>query len=235
MAFHLLNNSNNYQPIMPKPLDLMASFREKDQSAKFEELDVNNDGKVTRDELTQGLLGSGDRSTMNLMDQLKAEQMADFALQKYDLDGDGAISVYQSVKRQERIGAQEMKRYDTDGDGRVTSAEINQTIHDSFLSSLIIGQFDLDHDGAINVGPGEPPAQPDAHAILQPALSAAEALKQQEQQGARHLKYLDRDGDGRVTLNELERSIYYNHAGAGALSYLASMDLDHDGAIDVGK
>ncbi|HEY9854606.1 MAG TPA: hypothetical protein V6D05_02625 [Stenomitos sp.] len=140
---------SGFRPRIPAAL---AQWQEKQQSARFEELDANNDGRVTRDELTNGLLGSGDRSSMSLVDQLKAEQLADFALQRYDLDGDDAISVNPSLKRQEQIGAQHLKYLDTDGDGRISTRELDRKVGDDFFKAILLNHLDLDHDGFIDVG-----------------------------------------------------------------------------------
>lgn len=124
---------------------------EPQQSARFEEMDTDNNGRVTRDELTKGLFGSGDPSSMSLADYFRAEQLVDFALQRHDLDGDGAISVKTSPKRQERINAQQFKGYDLDGDGQVTKQELRNKVDDDFLASLLINAYDLDCDGKIDV------------------------------------------------------------------------------------
>lgn len=136
---------------------------ERQQSAKLEELDVNNDGRVTRDELTKGLLGSGEASSMRLTDHLKAELLADLVMQRYDLDGDDAISVNPSLKRPEQFQARELKGLDTNRDGRVDLRELHA--HNPFAQVSGMGgmygaayaagtmrQFDLDHDGQIDVG-----------------------------------------------------------------------------------
>lgn len=126
--------------------------QERQQSGRFEELDRDNDGLVTRDELTRGLLGTGERSGMTLADQLRAEQLADFALQRHDRDGDGALSVRPSLKRQERAHAQDLKGLDRDCDGRVTREELRARFGHGGAEFAVMVHYDLDHDGAIDVG-----------------------------------------------------------------------------------
>lgn len=129
----------------------LMQAQEKQESRRFEELDRDNDGRVTRDELKKGLLGNGEPSSMSLTDHLKSEQLADFALQRHDLDGDGALSVNPSAKRQERLQTQRFKGYDLDRDGQVTKEELRQKVDDDFLVSLLINSHDLDRDGRIDV------------------------------------------------------------------------------------
>lgn len=126
--------------------------QEREQSRRFEELDGNNDGLVTRDELAKGLLGSGEASSMTLADQLKAEQLADFALRHHDLDGDGALSVHPSLKRQERLGARELRGLDKDCDGRISTQELHARFGYGPVENLLLRHYDLDHDGFIDVG-----------------------------------------------------------------------------------
>lgn len=155
MAFNIFNDDairRVHEAAARQSMAPLFRQQERQQNARFEELDGNNDGLVTRDELAKGLLGSGEASSYSLTDQLKAEQLADFALLKYDLDGDGALSVQPSVKRAERLNAQHMKGYDADCDGRVTDDELKKYVGDAMLRRVIMGGLDLDHDGAIDVG-----------------------------------------------------------------------------------
>lgn len=106
----------------------------------FEEIDANADGKVTKDEIQAHFKARFDAADTDKDGKLSPEEMQAAAetrraermaqrsarmLEKFDADGDGALSFEEMPGQAGRAG-QMFDRADADGDGAITKDEMAQ-------------------------------------------------------------------------------------------------------------
>lgn len=101
----------------------------------FDEIDADGDGKITTEEMTMHMQSRFDGADSDGDDVISREELvrhmmarqtermgqrADHMIERYDSDGDGALSMQEM---RDRRSGRMMKRMDLDGDGAVSRAE----------------------------------------------------------------------------------------------------------------
>ena len=125
-----------------------------DLQRAFTALDINNDGKITRDELLQGFQAN----TNEGIEEVNA------IFNEVDLDGNGEIEfsewIVASIDKNSLITQEKLemafKLFDKDGGGTIDAAEIKSTLIgdnsdiDDEVWSGIIDEVDMDGNGEID-------------------------------------------------------------------------------------
>ena len=240
------------QLVLPSARDKVCQLKKSFNGAKavedaFNRFDVNRDGKISCDELRNGLNGSG----LRFNDQ---EVMTVFAMA--DVDGDGEISLSEfadligSSSAQSKpapssgsSGAQiqfrsidELKnafrRFDVNSDGHLDRNEFRQ------LVSSISSGSDADIDTLFKKGDVDNDGKIDYQELIRLMFPQSAVTLQKLQQSFKSLndvksafKRFDADGDGHITKSELQQVM--NGFSAGEVeSIFALGDKDSSGGID---
>ena len=237
------------QLVLPSARDkvgeLKKSFNSRDAiKAAFNKFDINRDGKISCDELRNGLNGTG----LRFNDQ---EIMTVFAIA--DLDGDGEICIDEFMElmgegsapqAQQQSGSIAIKsiedvknafrRFDINNDGHLDRNEFRQLMMAS-SSGNVDGQIDtlfkkadIDGDGKV-----------DYQELIKCLFPASAQALQKLQNTFRNLnevkaafKRYDADGDGHVSKQELQQ-VMSGFSAAEVEAIFALGDKDQSGGIDV--
>ncbi len=179
----------------------------------LERFDANKDGKITKDELQAALraeygkynTGKDDKLTLAQYEKLWSDRMMERrvrAFQRYDINGDGKISLEEFQRPMARMASRMSKSddgiidldkmgrrgpfmkerlgaIDTDKDGKITRAEIDAARKGQFE------KYDTNKDGALSADEFE-----------------ALWLERTQQPRVRSFQWLDRNGDAVVSFEE---------------------------------
>jgi Ca2+-binding EF-hand superfamily protein len=203
-----------------------------DVTAAFNKFDANKDGKISCQELKNGLRAIGLKLT-------EAEVESLFAVG--DLDGDGEISIHEfehmlgtavSFGNVEDVKAA-FYRFDQNNDGHIDKSELklmlsatgknpsDQEVNDLFRKG------DLDGDGKIDLKEFIKlmfPASTDALEKLQKSYRSMNEMKSS-------FRKFDTDGDGHISRAEL-RNVMAKFSEAEVDAVFALGDMDQSGGID---
>ena len=234
------------QLVLPSARDKVGQIRKSFNSANaieqaFQKFDVNKDGKISCDELAQGLRSCG----MKFNDQ---EVMTVFAIA--DLDGDGEIcidefktllgcggsSTQSSSKPISFKSINDVKiafrRFDVNSDGHLDRNEFRQMLkatgNSDAESDLLFKQADVDGDGKV-----------DYQELVKHLFPASAQALQKVQKSFRNLdevkvafRKFDADGDGHINKDELKK-VLSGFSSEEIESIFALGDKDQSGGIDI--
>ena len=203
-----------------------------DVTSAFKKFDANNDGKISSQELKNGLRALGLKLTDSEIDGIYAVG---------DLDGDGEISLHEfehllgtavSFGHVEDVKAA-FYRFDQNNDGHIDKSELKLMLSatgknpsDQEVNELF-RKGDLDGDGKIDLQEFIKlmfPASTEALAKLQKSFKSTNEMK------SSFRKY-DTDGDGHISRAEL-RNVMSKFSEAEVDAVFALGDMDQSGGID---
>ena len=198
----------------------------------FKKFDVNKDGKISKQELSNGLSGRGLK-----LSNVEVDTIFDVA----DLDGDGEISLEEfehllgtalSFGRVEDVKSA-FYRFDANNDGSIDKNELKQmlfatgkTPSDQEVNSLF-QKGDIDGDGKIDLQEFVKmmfPASTECLARLQKSFRNISEIKSS-------FRKSDSDGDGHISRAEL-RQVMSKFSESDVDSVFALGDMDQSGGID---
>merc|ERR1711892_652862 len=201
-------------------------------AAAFKKFDVDNDGKISSQELQNGLKSTGLNFT---------NQEVDVIFAVADLDGDGEISLAEfehllgtavSFGRVEDVKAA-FFRFDKDNDGSIDRTELKSMLSATGKSpsdgevEALFKKGDLDGDGKIDLVEFIKlmfPLSTQTLSKLQKSFKNLDDIK------AAFRKY-DTDGDGHIVRNEL-RQVMSKFSELEVDAVFALGDMDKSGGID---
>jgi Ca2+-binding EF-hand superfamily protein len=233
--------ADRYFAICDQDGDLLISFKEAQASLgltreQFAVYDTDSDGMISPAEFRRRYLAIVDAGGSFAPPKAKAvaptaiPESAEKMLEAYDKNKDGALDLSELDTALVELGASRLdpeallEQLDHDGSGALDSAEI-----DDLLALLKPGS--ADHRGPL------PKSIDELFGKLTPRSSAAGAPAQPPHIGGPvgSFRRLDLDGDGHVTLeelNELQRPFVLPVRPA---SVLAALDTDGDGTISAAE
>ena len=235
------------QLVLPSARDkvcqLKKSFKgQKGVTDAFNKFDVNKDGKISCEELRNGLNGSG----LRFNDQ---EVMTVFAMA--DIDGDGEISLAEfsallgseasapapaSGGKVQFRSIDELKnafrRFDLNSDGHLDRNEFRQLVTSQGAGSdaeidTLFKKGDIDNDGKIDYQELIKLMFPQSAQALQKLQKSFNSLSDVKAA----FKRFDADGDGHVTKSELQQ-VMSGFSSTEVESIFALGDKDQSGGID---
>ena len=212
----------------------------------FNRFDVNRDGKISCEELRNGLNGSG----LRFNDQ---EVMTVFAMADIDGDGEICLGEFSALLGSDSVDAPRMssassgssiqfrsidelknafRRFDVNSDGHLDRNEFKQLVASISSGSeaevdSLFKRGDVDNDGKI-----------DYQELIKLMFPQSAQALQKLQQNFRNLndvksafKRFDADGDGHITKSELQQ-VMNGFSAAEVESIFALGDKDQSGGID---
>jgi calcium-dependent protein kinase len=155
---NVINNLKNFQAsckFKAAVLNMMSSSLTEEEMETlrrtFKQIDENNDGTITKNELKHALERSG-------TNEIKSEEL-EAILKMADVDGDGSISFEELLLTcvQKKLAAKEERIYeafcklDLNGDGKLSVEELEKVLTQNKQNAKeLIAEVDVDHDGFVS-------------------------------------------------------------------------------------
>jgi len=234
------------QLVLPSARDKVSQLKKSfstpnDVQAAFNRFDVNRDGKISCEELRNGLTSSG----LRMNDQ---EVMTVFAIA--DVDGDGEISLNEFLAlmgfgqvTSSRVSGSNItkvsnihdvktafRKFDINNDGHLDQNEFRQfmtAIQSGGNSDALFRQADVDGDGKVDYQELIRLMFPESAKALTKLQGAFRNLNEVKSA----FKKFDSDGDGHVSKSELQQ-VMSNFSSAEVDAIFALGDKDQSGGID---